>query len=195
MSLITDYLQQLKNLLPRGELWTGLMSDPVFNAYLESEAAEKARIHARALNIIEETDPRTIYELLPEYEAFAGLPEKCDGELGTLEQRRKNLQAKLTMKGGQSKLYFIGLAQSYGFDITIEVFDVRDVNSDVDTPYYDEPWRSVWRVRAPEETVYERTVDSDVDTPYAYWGNALLECIINRYKPAETLVQFAYGED
>ena len=98
MSLITDYLQQLKNLLPRGDLWTGLMSDPVFNAYLEAEAAEKARIHARALNVIEETDPRTVYELLPEYEGFAGLPEKCVGELGTLEQRRKNLPAKLTKK-------------------------------------------------------------------------------------------------
>lgn len=193
MSLITDYLQQLKNLLPRGELWTGLMSDPVFNAYLESEAAEKARIHARALNVIEETDPRTIYELLPEYEGFAGLPEKCVGELGTLEQRRKNLQAKLTMKGGQSKAYFKGLAQSYGFDISITEFEEFSVNSTVNDALNGEDWAYTWQINAPAETVNYFTAESDVSTPLAYWGNELLECVISRYKPAHTIVLFSYG--
>jgi uncharacterized protein YmfQ (DUF2313 family) len=98
------------------------------------------------------------------------------------------------MLGGQSKAYFISLAAAYGFTIDIEEFEARTVNSDVNTPYYDERWRYAWRVLAPSVSVHEKTVNSDVDTPYRYWGNELLECIIKKYKPAHTYVLFSYEE-
>lgn len=194
MSLIKDYLQQIKQLLPRGDLWSSLGEDPTFTGYLEAEVAEKARIHSRALNLLTESDPRTTYELLPEWEAWAGLPDPCVGEVGNIEQRNNGLHAKLTMKGRQSRAYFVELAATYGYAITITEFDLFDVNSTVDERLYSAPWQYVWQVNAPAETVTHFNVLSDVNTPLAQWGNALLECVITRYKPAHTTVLFAYGD-
>lgn len=193
MSTLTDYLQQIKQLLPRGPLWSGLAEDKTFQAYLEGEVEEKLRIHNRAFNLINETDPRTAYELLPEWEQFAGLPDPCLGELGTLEQRQQNLHTKLTTIGGQSRQYYIDLAATLGYTITITEFDQFSVNDTVDDSVNGADWEFAWQVNAPDETVTYLTASSDVDTALADWGNERLECAISRLKPAHTTVLFAYG--
>lgn len=193
MSTLTDYLQQIKQLLPRGPLWSGLVEDDTFQAYLEGEVEEKRRIHNRAFNLINETDPRTTYELLPEWEQFAGLPDNCLGELGTLEQRQQSLHTKLTTIGGQSRQYYIDLAATLGYSITITEFDQFSVNDTVDESINGQDWEFAWQVNAPDETVTYLRVSSDVDTALADWGNERLECAISRLKPAHTTVLFAYG--
>lgn len=193
MSTLTEYLQQLKQLLPRGALWAGLSNDVTFQAYLEGEAAEKVRIDNRAFNLLIETDPRTTFELLPEWEKFAGLPDPCLGELGSLEQRQLNLHTKLTTVGGQSRAYYIDLASTLGYAITITEFDAFTVNETVDATINGNDWEFAWQVNAADETVTFLTATSDVDTALAEWGNERLECAISQLKPAQTIVLFAYG--
>ena len=53
-------------------------------------------------------------------------------------------------------------------------------------------WAFAWAVNATSTTVNELTVDDTVDDPLAYWGNAILECVLERIKPAHTYVVFAY---
>lgn len=188
-----QYLSLLKSLLPRGIAWVDAVNNDL-GRLLHALAEEFARVDAREDALIEEADPRTTYEMLPDWERAFGLPDPCVGSDLTLEQRLETLYAKVTNTGGQSRQFFIDLAAFLGYDITIEEFELHTVNSSVDAPYYDEPWRFTWRVRAPEVTIYERTVDSDVDTPFAYWGNERLECGISRLKPAHTTILFAYGD-
>lgn len=195
MSRLLDYVLQFKQLLPRGRLWESLKDDPVLDGYIEAECEEDVRIESRALNLINETNPLKTFELLPEWEAWAGLPEPClAGESRTLEQRQIALHAKLTRKGGQSIPYFISLAADIGFEITITEFQIHNMDSSVDDPFYDENWIFYWQVNAPAETITYKSVMSDVDSALASWGNELLECVITRYRPAHTNVIFAYGE-
>jgi uncharacterized protein YmfQ (DUF2313 family) len=48
-------------------------------------------------------------------------------------------------------------------------------------------------VNSALSTITDITVDSLVDEPIASWGNALLECVIKRLKPAHTSVIFGYS--
>lgn len=193
MSRILDYVRQFQQLLPRGRLWESLLTDPVLSAYIEAEQAEIVRIEARATNLMNETNPLKTFELLPEWEQWAGLPEPCVGESNqTLQQRQKALHAKLTRLGGQSRSYYIQLAKDIGFEITITEFQIHNVDMSVDAPIFDEQWVYVWQVNAPTETVTYLDVTSDVTTAFAEWENELLECVISRYKPAHTTVIFTY---
>lgn len=50
-----------------------------------------------------------------------------------------------------------------------------------------------WRINAPTTTVTEFTVNSPCTDPLRTWGNALLECVMNRYKPAHGELLFGYS--
>ena len=194
IATLNDYYQQIKRLLPRGALWTGLEKDAVFSAYLEGEVAEKERINARACGLIDEADPRTTLELLSEWESFAGLPDKCGGVLGTIPERQAALHRKLTWCGGQSAAFFVALAADYGQVISISEYEIHTVISGVDAPLSGDGWGYVWQVRSAATDVTSSTVCSGVDVPLGTWGNRYLECIINRYKPAHVRAIYSYGE-
>ena len=187
----TDYLQQLMALKPAGRAWP---DDPATrqNQTLAALAEELARLDARALGLIEELDPRLTFELLLDFERNFGLPEPCKKTPENLAARRQALHEKVIRQGGQSRRYFIALARRLGFAITITEFDVHNVQSAVNQPLRHEAWRFVWQVNASKQTVQRKTVQSGVNEALASWGNDLLECVINRLKPAHTRVIFAY---
>lgn len=190
----TDYLRQLLVLLPPGPAWPR-SDDALLTRLLGALAAELARVDGRAQRLVEEADPRTVAELFVDWERVAGLPDACAQAFGgeqTLAQRRAALVGRLTTLGGQSPAYFIGLAAALGYAITITEFRVHTVNDDVEYPLIDESWTFAWQVNAALSTLTEITVESTVEDPIAAWGNSLLECVINRLKPAHTTVLFSY---
>lgn len=166
---------------------------PLLSAELETEgrALDAAQIAAEL--ILTEADPRSIYQLLADWERVLGLPDPCVGQLPTIEQRRAAVVSKVTMKGGQSRAFFVALAAKLGFTITITEFKQYSVMSPVNTPLCGWQWCFTWRVNAPINTVRNFSVMSGVNEPLSSWGNALLECAITRFKPAHTHVQFAYS--
>lgn len=190
----TDYLRQLQALLPPGPAWPK-DDDATLTRLLGALAAELARVDGRAQQLVEEADPRTVAELFADWERVAGLPDACAQAFGgdqTMAQRRAALVGRLTTLGGQSPAYFIGLAATLGYAITITEFRAHCVNDDVECPLYDTAWNFAWQVNAALNTVTAITVDSTVEDPLAAWGNALLECVIKRLKPAQTTVLFSY---
>ncbi|MDB2704924.1 DUF2313 domain-containing protein [Pseudomonadota bacterium] len=193
---LSDYVHQLKTLLPVGVLWESLKLDETVDNYLNAEAAEYAIIDARIENLLNETDPRKTYELLVEWEEFAGLPDDCAGESATLEQRRIALHARLTSTGGASKAYFIELAANLGYTVTITEFYPHSVASPVNYAMYGENWRYVWQINALEqgEDIRYFKVNSGVNEPLAVRNTNILECVINKLKPGHTLILFNYGE-
>jgi uncharacterized protein YmfQ (DUF2313 family) len=187
-----DYLAQFQRLLPRGRVWQRGWGT-IQAAHLLTLMPTWARLHVRAGEVIGETFPCTVAaEMLPEWEATLGLPD-CE-PLDTVQQRQAAVCAKFALRGGQSVAYFIELAAAHGYAIEIEqhsAFRV-DINR-ADEPLYDVAWDYAWTVTAAIDTViYFRTDESHADEPLATWGNAQLECLIEKYAPAHTVPMFQY---
>lgn len=188
-----EYRDELRALLPTGEAWPEA-ADSVLANLLFAWAEEHARIDGRALDLLEEADPRSTAELISDWERMCGLPDPCTGPQPTLQGRRDAVVQKLTSRGGQSRAFFIAVAAALGFSITIEEYDLFTVGHTVGMPLRGDPWRFAWLVRAPAETIREfRVGQSTAGEPLRSWGNVVLECAITRLKPAHTHVLFAYG--
>ena len=114
-----EYAQAIESELPTGGAWSrdpdgGLMRWVDGCAQIWGDVASAA-----ALLLVTESDPRLTTLLLPDWERAFGLPDACNTEAQTLETRRAALLARLTMLGGQSRAFFIGVAEALGYDITI----------------------------------------------------------------------------
>lgn len=187
-----DYYNELCALLPPGPAFN-TDDQSTLTSFLDAWAQEYGRTQARLDTLIEEADPRTTYELLSDYERIFGLPTQCMyGIMQTLEQRRNALVTQMTATGGQSIAYFISLALTAGFAITITEFTPFNVGMTVNQPIYGTDWAYAWQVNAPLNTVTTFKVTSGVNEALGTWGNSLLECLINRFKPAHTIALFAY---
>jgi uncharacterized protein YmfQ (DUF2313 family) len=166
---------------------------PLISAELKAEGDVLDTAQIAADLILSEADPRTTYHLLSDWERVLGLPDTCAGQQSTIELRRAAVVSKVTMKGGQSRAFFIALAAKLGFVVTIDEFKQYSVMSPVNSPLYGWPWCFTWRVNVPLNNVRHFSVMSGVNESLSTWGNTLLECALNRFKPAHTIVQFAYS--
>lgn len=192
---IENYKDLLFNLLPRGIAWPGGEHSKVA-ALLLALASELQRVDDRVFALLTEAYPGTAFELLDDWERICGLPEPCTGAPTTIKARRDAVLEKLSRVGGQSRAFFINIASIVGYDVTITEFRpfLCGINTSGDACYSEE-WRFVWQVNAPEVTVYPfYSGGNSSGDRLRSWGNELLECIINRLKPAHTHVIFAYGE-
>ena len=121
-AIASDYRRGLQQLLPPGPALP--REDGAWlTRLLDTFAQELARIDARALRLIEELDPRTALELLPDWERICGLPDACSGTIAvTVPERRAAILAKLTSRGGQSIAYLTTLAAALGYSVAISEF-------------------------------------------------------------------------
>ena len=186
-----DYADHLNQLLPLGEAWPR-DPDSVLGRVLLGLAGVLARAHNRALDLVEEADPRTAVEMLPDWERICGLPDDCGEPPVTLIQRRQTVVSRLTSRGGQSRAYFIAVAAELGFQITITEFSPFRAGDPCESPVCDEAWIYVWQVNAPSETIVEFAAGSGANEPLRAWGNQTLECEIGWRKPGHTEVLFTY---
>lgn len=196
MPTAAEYREQLKALLPPGQAFPREPGTTLHDL-LDGMSIELARVDARASTLPQEANPATAAELLPDWERVAGLPDKCAGVLEeTLQGRRNALLTKLASTGGQSALYFIELAASLGYTVTIEQFRPFRVGmSRAGDSLTNGAWVFTWLIRAPGVTVTSfRVGRSAVGERLRTWGNDTLECKINQLKPAHTIALFAYGD-
>ena len=171
------YAAQIDALLPHGKLWQSLAVSPVWQGLLLAIGDGLARFDLAVENLTLEADPRTSSELLPEWEWTTGLPDHCLPNGGSTEQRRFAVVARLVATGGSSAAYFIELADSYGYTITI-----------------DYPALHTWRVNTPTATALTNmTCNGTCNDALQVFGNEQLECLLGRVKPAHTALLFAYG--
>lgn len=195
MSTNSQYTKLLKTLLPKGDAWNRA-AGTIWQDFLSSFAEELVRIHLRAENdFLRELNPATSLEMLPDWERILGLPDECIGAAVSTEDRRNQILYRLTNQGGQSKQFFIDLAATLGYTITITEFkQFRAGISVAGDALTNGDWVFTFQVNAPDNTVtYFKAGISAAGDPLAYWSNEPLECIINRAKPAHTLAIFAYG--
>lgn len=109
-----NYREQLQSLLPRGSAWPR-ESGAVLTQVLDGLAQELARVDLRVENLINEIDPRTTGELLPDFERVYGLPDPCVTDALTTDQRRNALVSKISNQGGQSPAYYLSVLERLGY--------------------------------------------------------------------------------
>jgi uncharacterized protein YmfQ (DUF2313 family) len=138
--------------------------------------------------------------MLAEWLETLGLPE-CGIELGTEEAQQAAAAAKFkaTCEGGQSASYLEGVAADAGYTITIESGNdgphpFRVGTSPVDAPLRGQEWAFAFIVNALlTDATYFRTGTSGVDEPLVDWAGDIIECLINKLKPTESIPHFVYS--
>jgi uncharacterized protein YmfQ (DUF2313 family) len=189
-----DYLAQAQALMPPGPAWP--REAAAYQTRLLLGLSESfARVQSRASSLLDEADPRTTAEMLLDWERVAGLPDGCVVDSGmdpSSEQRRAALIGRLTMQGAQSIDYFEALAASLGYTVTVSEFEVHDVDDDVSAPINSMAWAHVWQVQSVLNQPVYFYVTSSVADPLASWSNVILECVLNRFKPAHSVLLFSY---
>ncbi|MGU3286446.1 YmfQ family protein [Methylobacterium mesophilicum] len=209
-----DYAQAFDGLHPIGPAWpraeapvpsdTSVRGDDEALSDLTRGLAKVwgDKVDARAADLLFlETDPRYTGELLAEWERAYGLPDPCVPVVQTLPERRQALVAKITTEGGQSRAFFIGVAASLGYSITITEYvpfqfglsSFGGSRGRLNPP----GMRYVWRVRVSggRSTRFQFGASSfGRDSLLEIREAEDLECIFRRWKPAHTLMFFDYGD-
>lgn len=183
-----------------GEVAGRLVSETNLSKILRAAAESLAEVEERSLSLAGEADLRTSVELLPEWVEWLRLASDCQSGLPdtTLEQRFSAFQ-KLVQEGGQSPFHFAAVAQGLGYDI--DVVDLREFQefrvgiSRVGDALTNGVWVFVVEVHAPEITPrFARAGLSVAGEPLVTFGNDLLECTLDRLKPAHTLFLYVYDK-
>jgi uncharacterized protein YmfQ (DUF2313 family) len=197
-------------LLPNGQAWPKHPESTLVQA-VDGFADYWGTVDNRAADLLEiESDARTTSELLPDWCRNWGVPDPCLNEqLSTIDLRRA-LVAKMTIMGGQSRNFFLGVAADLGYVIWISEYapymcgvsrvgDTRPSN-------ISDPHQYRWQL-GPEEMRFYWTVHvSGMRFTYFHVNGSHtgidrllliglatdLECILNRWKPAQTLIIYDY---
>lgn len=186
MATAEDYLAQLMALAPQGAAWSR-ESGSTLRALFEGLADELARVDGRAEDLLVQTDPRIVTEMLEDWERAYGLPDGCVVAAPTEPGRRLALHQRVASVGGQSGAYFVGLSALLGYEAEIEDFRPTRLPLTLPVPLAARPWAFAWRV-----AVYGPAEIGALNPIYA---SADIECVIQRLKPAHTVVSFDYAPD
>lgn len=133
---------------------------------------------------------------LIEYERVLGLPDSCVmNEPQTVRQRIAAVMGKLNGVVGQSKAFYIQLAASLGYEITITEFrPARAGIARAGDAIYGDGWTSAWMVNSGEVSIFPaRAGITGAGEALAVWGNKQLECRLSAMQPAHTILIFSYG--
>jgi len=187
-----DFTQQALDLLPQGLAWPR-QDGTVLSKYWSVVGDQMERQHARGCDLLNrESFPCTAIEMLPDWERVLGLPDECTPPAQSLAERQRAVCLKLAARGGQTKAYYIAIAEQAGFEIEIiEHFPSRvgiaragcmRVGS---CPYW-------WTVKVLGLTVSPaRAGCFAAGDPLCTIPNFdVLRCVILRAAPAHTIVTF-----
>lgn len=186
-----DYTQHLLALRPTGPAW------PEQDQALSGLAPELARVHNRALDLIEEGDPRTAREALARWEGVTGLPDPCSAGIATtLQERRAAVVARLNATGGQSASYYESLATSLGYSVRITEYRpfVAGWSRCGDRLSGPHPVRFYWRVEilGARVTLFRAGSSQAGDRLGKITRAEDLECLLRRLRPAHTTLVTSY---
>lgn len=192
----SDYLTQLRALLPQGKAWARAAGARL-HQLLAAFAEEFSRIDARVTDLRNEADPRSTLEMLVDWETFTGLPDTCSSGIATtIEERRAAVSSRLLSTGGASEIYFYSICEALGYQVEIDRFRpfVVGLSRCGDALNGPASVRHTWRVRVlgPRVTYFRTGLSQCGDRLGKISRAADLECKLNKLKQAHTRLIVAY---
>ena len=195
-----DYAQAFANELPQGAAWS---RDPdngtiVYTTALAQIWGDVAQAMTDLLFV--ENNPALTSTMLPDWLDNYNLPDPCLTAAG-VTQTTADLQAalifRIQLQGGASPAFFIALAATLGYDITIteyRLFKCGFAQCGV-TQLNDPSMQYQWTVNVGTPALYyfhAGAAQSGVTPLLNYQKAPDLECILKRYKPTHTYLNFNY---
>lgn len=168
---------------------------PEVSVELEAEGNALDAALASSDQLLLEADPRTCSLMLADWERTYDLPDPCVHVAQTVDQRRAALVSLATMQGSQSRQFYIDIATAMGYPgATIDEYRPMTCSDNCNGALWSEADRFVWQINLPYAGggVFVMNSNSACDSPLAAWGDDVIECRINRFKPAHTTAVFAY---
>jgi len=186
-----DFRKAILQLMPHGPVWSR-RSDALTGLLAQAWGATFARNSARASNLLVDAFPSTTIELLSEWEQTLGLPDPCAGDAATIVQRRSQVIARLTDRGGSSIAYFTAFAQTLGYDISVtEYAPSRCGVFRCGSAIQNEDWAYCWLVLHPGFTpVNFRSGLSASGEALMSWSNGPLVCEFEARNPSHLTLRF-----
>lgn len=194
----SDYYAQLRALLPLGPAWDKELN-PEVDQLLQAAAQELAREDLRAADLLEESFPETVRELVPDWERVMRLPDPCLGDSPKFEDRQLAVRRRLVEVGGQSPAYFVELAISHGYPEArvIEHRAPRFGRSRFGAAHFG-TWvaQFMWTLETgPRRRLGRRFGVSYFGEQFGGNPSGALECVLRRSAPAHAVEFIKYGED
>lgn len=182
-------------LLPHGRAWPRRLTSTLA-AFAGAIGDTFYQLHTQMVLLLDvESDPAQALQLLPDWEKDYGLPDPCSPADPALAQRHGALLAKIAGIGGQSAAYYISVAASLGYAVTITTWRTSDLGAMVfGDPMVGTAWRFAWQIDAPTIAVsyfaFGRSAFGDT-----FWSisDAMLECRLQQIAPAYGIMWVNYG--
>lgn len=188
-----DLLAGMQRLMPTGPVWPR-DSDAVQTQVLGALVQGYVRNVASAIGLLADVFPVAPVMMLPEWEETLGLPDPCAGESPTIQQRQQQVAARFVAGGGQTAQYFINVAATLGYPITITQFAPSRFGQGFGQSFGGVAWAYAWQINAPTFTVEPFLFGRDgFGEPFQSWGNTVLQCEMQRLAPAHTTLIFSYS--
>ena len=186
-------INTLQQLLPQGFAWQHNNQDTNLYALLVALAIELDLVEAQLDKLRTQLHPNSATELLPDWLAMLALPDTCT-QVSTVQELQGQAWERYIQTGGTSAVYFIALAASLGYPITIaDNPPFRANRNTTGQPLNGGQRRYSWTVTAPLQRIVRFTVGiSRTGDPLLTRTDGVLECILNRLKPAHTQIEFKY---
>lgn len=191
-----DYFAQLVALLPVGPAWD-VERVPEIRELLQSAAQELAREDLRIADLLAESDPDMVRELVPDWEQVMGLPDPCLGDSPAFEDRQLAVRRRLLEVGGQSPAFFVQLAITQGYpEATVSEHRAPRFGASRFGRARFGTWSAqfMWTLNTGPRRRLGRRFGA------SYWGerfgvnpSAALECVIRRSAPAHAQEFINYG--
>lgn len=190
------WLSALQAMLPPGRAFTREPGSRL-SALLEALGALFLDAQLRLEDLLDQADPRRATSMLPDWERTLGLPDRCTPAGQQLADRQRAAYQRLVEQGGQSRAYFIGLAELLGEPgVTIDHhFRAFTCDSPCDGSLYSPADIFVWRVNIPRPALNPRVFDAETacDSALQQYTPSVIECAFRERQPAHTNVIFAYA--
>ena len=189
-----DYLRSSQQLLPQGLAWRRGNSGTL-TAILSAFSLDYGLVNETGDSLLYEMHPQWSTLLLAEWEALLGLPE-C-GKLGqSIAERQDAAGAKWHWHGSLNYKAYEKLAAINGYDVEIVETHPHHCLRGCDYPLYNLEYRWIVEVfvRSKNTIRYFDTTDTAND-PLYFGQTSVVECLLNRYKPAHIEFLFYYDDD
>lgn len=193
---VSEYLQLLLNLLPRGKAWTRDSDSNIYNL-MHAHADELNRIDERSDELRQELDTRYTTELLTDHETDLGLPDECFTITQTIAQRRTNAHTKYIIEGGMHIQSYIDLADDLGYEI--DVIEFKPAWSGVAAagdpcgPQENIFYVQIQITLSPDDWIYFTCGESQCgDYLIEVADTSVLQCMLNKVKPGHVIFLYTY---
>lgn len=194
---LSDNVKSVADLLPNGPVFQAKnIEDSNLRTFLKGVSEELCRAEEYINLIAQQYDIEKTEDFIKEFESSFGIPDDCftvDGK--TLEERRKQIIAKIRMNGITTRQQFIDLAAYLGFDVEIRggaYYDVFPLKFPI---HFSE---SAKKSRFTMIVIFKDIMPKDVfplpfPINFSSGSSNVIRCIFDKLRPANVRIIYVYG--